>query len=127
VVASAIAYYFQGLCILVKGTVFTTANIPLMMIIVAVMGSIILYEKIYLVSVVGGVVIAIGLYAVLWGKLKDSTISTDKNSLEVLPNSQVMLPRNENKADDVEAASNQPTNKELQTHELNVMRQVSAN
>jgi hypothetical protein len=71
--------------------------------------------------------IAIGLYSVLWGKLKDSTISTDKNSLEVLPNSQVMLPRNENKVDDVEAASNQPKNKELQTHELNVMRQVSAN
>jgi len=127
VVASAIAYYVQGLCMRVKGPVFTTAFSPLMMIIVAVMGSIILSEKIYLGSVVGGVVIAIGLYAVLWGKLKDSTISTDKNSLEVLPNSQVMLPRNENKADDVEAASNQPTNKELQTHELNVMRQVSAN
>ena len=54
----------------------------------------------------GGVLIAIGLYAVLWGKVKDSKISTDKNSTEVLSNSQVMLPENQNKVDDIEAASN---------------------
>ena len=46
--ASAIAYYVQGLCMRVKGPVFATAFNPLIMIIVAVMGSIILSEAIYL-------------------------------------------------------------------------------
>ena len=51
--------------------------------------------------------IAIGLYAVLWGKAKDSKISTDKNCSEMLSNSQVMLPTNENEVDDIEASSKQ--------------------
>ena len=67
----------------------------------------------------GGVLIAIGLYAVLWGKVKDSKISTDKNCLEVLSNSQVMLPQIENKVDDIEAASNQLMSKGPKPHQLN--------
>eukprot|EP00253_Pinus_taeda_P010098 PITA_10098 len=108
VVASAIAYYVQGLCMHVKGPVFATSFSPLSMIIVAIMGSIILSEKIFLGSVVGGVVIAIGLYAVLWGKVKDSNISAAKNGSEELSNSQGIFPENQNKAHDIEAASNAP-------------------
>ena len=47
-VTSALAYYVQGLCIRLKGPVFATAFSPLMMIIVAIMGSIILSESIFL-------------------------------------------------------------------------------
>jgi len=119
VVSSAIAYYVQGLCMRVKGPVFATAFSPLMMILVAVMGSIILSERIYLGSVLGGLMIAIGLYAVLWGKVKDSKISTDKNGSEVLSNSQLIFPQNENKVQDIEAASNQPMKKGPQAHKLN--------
>eukprot|EP00253_Pinus_taeda_P032028 PITA_32028 len=107
VVASAVAYYVQGLCMRVKGPVFTTSFSPLMMIIVAVMGSIILSENIYLGSVLGGVMIAIGLYAVLWGKSKDSEVSTDINCVEVIPHSQVMPPTSEKKEDDIEADAKQ--------------------
>ena len=58
--------------------------------------------------------IAIGLYAVLWGKVKDSKISTDKNCSEVLP------PQNQNKMDDIEAASNELIMcNGLQAHQLN--------
>lgn len=102
VVTSALAYYIQGLCMRIKGPVFATAFTPLMMIIVAVMGSVILSETIYLGSVLGGVMIAIGLYAVLWGKMKDSRISTGVPS-----NCQEMLPRNGTKVEDVEAPPNQ--------------------
>lgn len=90
VVASGIAYYVQGLCMKIKGPVFATAFSPLMMIIVAIMGSIILAESIYLGSVVGGVLIVVGLYAVLWGKLKDHKILSGKQkSLEVVTSSDV--------------------------------------
>jgi len=87
VVTSGIAYYVQGLCMKLKGPVFATAFSPLMMIIVAIMGSIILAESIYLGSVVGGVLIVGGLYAVLWGKVKDHKILSEKqkqHNLEVL-------------------------------------------
>lgn len=48
IVTSSISYYVQGLVMKTKGPVFATAFSPLMMIIVAVMGSFILAEKIYL-------------------------------------------------------------------------------
>eukprot|EP01018_Ginkgo_biloba_P010193 Gb_06678 [translate_table: standard] len=82
VVNSGIAYYVQGLCMQLKGPVFATAFSPLMTIVVAVMGSIILAETIHLGSVVGGVLIVAGLYAVLWGKVKDRKISPNNCSEE---------------------------------------------
>ncbi|CAA0812866.1 WAT1-related protein [Striga hermonthica] len=54
-----------------RGPVFVTAFSPLMMIIVAIMGSFILAEKIYVGGVLGAVLIVIGLYSVLWGKYKE--------------------------------------------------------
>lgn len=104
VVASGIAYYVQGLCMKLKGPVFATAFSPLMMILVAIMGSIILSESIYLGSVVGGVLIVVGLYAVLWGKLKDHKIlSRKQKSLEVVTSSNVKAAK-EIASDQLEAA-----------------------
>ncbi|KAJ1377483.1 EamA domain [Sesbania bispinosa] len=71
IVTSSISYYVQGLVIKKKGPVFATAFSPLMMIIVAIMGSFILAEQIYLGGVIGAILIVIGLYSVLWGKQKE--------------------------------------------------------
>ncbi|CAN6359631.1 unnamed protein product [Urochloa humidicola] len=72
IVTSSIAYYVQGLVIQKTGPVFASAFSPLMMIIVAVMGSFILSERIYLGGVLGAVLIVAGLYSVLWGKHKET-------------------------------------------------------
>lgn len=103
----------------VKGPVFATAFTPLMMIIVAIMESFIPSENIYLGSVFGGALIAVGLYAVLWGKMKDSNTSSNKNLVELPSNSQVMVPQNPNKVEGIETASNQPTSKGHQASEFN--------
>ncbi|CAN1343867.1 WAT1-related protein At5g07050, partial [Linum perenne] len=71
IVTSSLSYYVQGIVIKKKGPVFATAFSPLMMIIVAIMGSFILAEKIFLGGIIGSVLIVIGLYAVLWGKQKE--------------------------------------------------------
>ncbi|KAF2289226.1 hypothetical protein GH714_030458 [Hevea brasiliensis] len=71
IVSSSIAYYVQGLVMQKRGPVFVTAFSPLMMIIVAIMGSFILAEKIYLGGVLGALLIVAGLYSVLWGKYKE--------------------------------------------------------
>ncbi|KAG2668971.1 hypothetical protein I3843_14G012500 [Carya illinoinensis] len=72
IVTSSISYFVQGLVIKKKGPVFATAFSPLMMIIVAILGSFILAEKIFLGGVLGSILIVMGLYSVLWGKHKES-------------------------------------------------------
>ncbi|XVF24524.1 hypothetical protein REPUB_Repub13aG0135600 [Reevesia pubescens] len=72
IVTSSISYYVQGMVIKKRGPVFATAFSPLMMIIVAIMGSFILAEKIFLGGVIGSILIVIGLYSVLWGKHKEN-------------------------------------------------------
>ncbi|XP_022154464.1 WAT1-related protein At5g07050-like [Momordica charantia] len=71
IVSSSIAYYVQGMIMQKRGPVFVTAFTPMIMIIVAIMGSFMLAEKIYIGRVVGGVLMVVGLYSVLWGKYRD--------------------------------------------------------
>ncbi|XP_058761663.1 WAT1-related protein At5g07050-like [Vicia villosa] len=81
IVTSSLAYFVQGLVIRKKGPVFATAFSPLMMIIVAVMGSFILAEQIYFGGVIGAILIVIGLYSVLWGKHKEETERKIENDI----------------------------------------------
>lgn len=71
VVASGIAFCIMTWCIGRKGPLFVTMFSPLLLIIVAVMSSIILDEKLHLGSVMGSLLIVGGLYAVVWGKAKE--------------------------------------------------------
>ncbi|XP_071696987.1 WAT1-related protein At2g37460-like isoform X2 [Rutidosis leptorrhynchoides] len=86
VVCSGLAYYIQGLIMKDKGPVFVTAFTPLGMIIVAVMGSIILAEQMYLGRVIGAFVIVIGLYLVVWGKSKDESVQVTE---QILPGTKI--------------------------------------
>ncbi|XP_010554592.1 PREDICTED: WAT1-related protein At2g39510-like [Tarenaya hassleriana] len=71
VICSGIAYYVQGLIMKTRGPVFVTAFSPLKMVIVAILGSFVLAEVFFLGTVLGAIVIVLGLYSVLWGKSKD--------------------------------------------------------
>ncbi|GKV37674.1 hypothetical protein SLEP1_g45673 [Rubroshorea leprosula] len=80
VVCSGIAYYVQGVVIRERGPVFLTSFSPLCMIITATLGAIVLKELIHLGSILGAILIVIGLYTVVWGKSKD-TKSTSEESI----------------------------------------------
>ncbi|KAL5128100.1 WAT1-related protein [Glycine soja] len=71
IMSSGIAYYIQGLVMQSRGPVFVTSFNPLCMIIVTALGSLLLGEHLYLGSIIGGIIIAVGLYSVVWGKGKD--------------------------------------------------------
>ncbi|XP_043699754.1 WAT1-related protein At2g37460-like [Telopea speciosissima] len=71
IVCSGIAYSIQGMIMKERGPVFVTAFSPLRMVIVAVLSTFILGELLCVGSIVGAIVIAIGLYLVVWGKGKD--------------------------------------------------------
>ncbi|KAK1415589.1 hypothetical protein QVD17_31372 [Tagetes erecta] len=71
IMCSGFAYYISGVVMQERGPVFVTAFNPLAMVIIVILGSFVLAEKLNLGSVVGAVVIVVGLYMVLWGKSKD--------------------------------------------------------
>ncbi|KAL4392592.1 hypothetical protein AHAS_Ahas03G0360500 [Arachis hypogaea] len=71
IVASGIVIIITAWCIKVRGPLFASIFNPLQLLLVAIVASLILNENLYLGSVVGGVVIVIGLYTVLWGKSKE--------------------------------------------------------
>ncbi|KAJ0044326.1 hypothetical protein Pint_06240 [Pistacia integerrima] len=71
VICSGLAYYIQGVIMKKKGPVFVTTFSPLSMVIVAIMGSFLLAEILYLGRIIGALVIVFGLYSVVWGKSKD--------------------------------------------------------
>ncbi|KAL7590753.1 WAT1-related protein At2g39510 [Lactuca sativa] len=71
IMCSGCAYYISGVVMQERGPVFVTAFSPLGMVIIAILGSSILAENLNLGSVVGAVVIVVGLYLVIWGKSKD--------------------------------------------------------
>lgn len=97
IVSSSIAYYVQGLVMEKRGPVFVTAFSPLMMIIVAIMGSFILAEKIFLGGILGAVLIVMGLYSVLWGKYKEFK----EKEIESMPPSPVKLNNNSGNNKDI--------------------------
>ncbi|XP_070051064.1 WAT1-related protein At5g07050-like [Nicotiana tabacum] len=109
IVSSSIAYYVQGLVMEKRGPVFVTAFSPLMMIIVAIMGSFILAEKIYIGGILGAVLIVAGLYSVLWGKYKEYKEKEIEESIipeavkgVIKGNNQVMILANNEAINDIE-------------------------
>ncbi|CAL5193947.1 unnamed protein product [Lathyrus oleraceus] len=85
IVCSGMAYYIQGAVMRYRGPVFVTTFNPLSMVIVAIMSSILLGEKIFLGRVIGAVVIIFGLYLVVWGKSKDYDTPSSIIKDEALP------------------------------------------
>ncbi|KAA8518864.1 hypothetical protein F0562_016363 [Nyssa sinensis] len=87
---SGLAYYIQGMIMKDRGPVFVTAFNPLSMVIVAVMSSFILAEKMYLGRVLGAIAIVAGLYLVVWGKSKDYKSPFPSENKETTPAKQTM-------------------------------------
>ncbi|XP_023895506.1 WAT1-related protein At1g68170 [Quercus suber] len=68
IVASGLMVTFIALCVHMRGPLFVSVFSPLMLILVAIMGSLILDEKLHIGSIIGAALIVCGLYVVLWGK-----------------------------------------------------------
>ncbi|KAK4490508.1 hypothetical protein RD792_001188 [Penstemon davidsonii] len=77
IVGSGIAIAITAWGTRMKGPLYVSSFTPLALIFVAVLGSLILDEMLNLGSVIGSVLIILGLYIVLWGKSKE--IITSRN------------------------------------------------
>ncbi|XP_035832514.1 WAT1-related protein At2g39510 isoform X2 [Helianthus annuus] len=82
IMCSGCAYSISGIVMRERGPVFVTAFNPLGMVFMAILGSSILGEKLNLGSVLGAVLIVVGLYVVLWGKNKDQNLQDQESSID---------------------------------------------
>ncbi|KAK8623784.1 hypothetical protein V6N13_065147 [Hibiscus sabdariffa] len=71
VVCSGLIIYVQLWCTEEKGPVFVTMFNPLSTLLVALLGYFVLGEKLHIGSILGGAIVIVGLYLVLWGKDHD--------------------------------------------------------
>ncbi|XAR53094.1 hypothetical protein NMG60_11021495 [Bertholletia excelsa] len=71
IVGGGVSFTLVAWCVQMRGPVFVSVFSPLMLVIVAIAGSLLLNEKLHVGSVLGAVVIVCGLYVVLWGKGKE--------------------------------------------------------
>ncbi|KAF7128072.1 hypothetical protein RHSIM_Rhsim11G0133100 [Rhododendron simsii] len=71
IVASGATFTLMAWCVQMRGPLFVSVFNPLMLVLVALAGSLVLDEKLHLGTVLGAVVIICGLYTVLWGKGKE--------------------------------------------------------
>lgn len=73
-VASGLAMTLQGWCAREGGPVLVASYQPLQTVLVAVLSSLFLRETFYLGSLLGGFLIVIGLYLVVWGKSREQRL-----------------------------------------------------
>ncbi|KAL2477501.1 WAT1-related protein [Forsythia ovata] len=71
ILGSGFMFTLIAWCVRMRGPLFVSIFNPLMLVMVAVAGSLFLEEKIHLGTVLGALLIVAGLYFVLWGKGKE--------------------------------------------------------
>lgn len=72
VLASGVMLVVLSWCVKRRGPLFASVFNPMMLVVVAVLSSLLLGEELHLGSVLGAVLIVMGLYAVLWGKGREA-------------------------------------------------------
>ncbi|TYI54274.1 hypothetical protein E1A91_D11G063100v1 [Gossypium mustelinum] len=70
-VGSGLTVVLMSWCLRLRGPLFVSIFNPLTLVYVAIVGSLIFDEKLSIGSIIGSVIIIIGVYVVLWGKAKE--------------------------------------------------------
>ncbi|XP_024168654.1 WAT1-related protein At1g25270 [Rosa chinensis] len=91
IVTSGMAVVLVSWCVRKRGPLFVSIFTPLCLVIVAIASSLLLNEKLSLGSVLGGIVIVLGLYMVLWGKSKEMKTIDNVNSDQEQPAAAAVL------------------------------------
>ncbi|XP_022725401.1 WAT1-related protein At1g68170-like isoform X2 [Durio zibethinus] len=83
IVVSGLTITMINWCVRIKGPLYGSIFNPLMFILVALAESLFLGEKLHLGSILGAVLIVLGLYVVLWGKGKEMEDQSAASGREV--------------------------------------------
>ncbi|XP_042489675.1 WAT1-related protein At3g30340-like [Macadamia integrifolia] len=69
---SGLCFVGMAWCVKKRGPLFTAAFSPLIQIIVAMFDVTILHEQLHIGSILGSILVIVGLYVLLWGKSKEA-------------------------------------------------------
>ncbi|CAN6288593.1 unnamed protein product [Urochloa humidicola] len=101
VLASGVMLVVMSWCVKRRGPLFVSVFNPLMLLVVAVLGSLLLGEKLHLGTALGAVLIVAGLYTVLWGKGREAGATAEAPKVSELP----MTVNDDKRVDGVAAAA----------------------
>ncbi|XP_043712459.1 WAT1-related protein At3g30340-like [Telopea speciosissima] len=82
IMGSGLCYVGMAWCVKKRGPLFTAAFSPLIQIIVAMFDFSILHEQLYIGSILGSILVIVGLYVLLWGKSKEAKDNVTKPLVE---------------------------------------------
>ncbi|XP_060185614.1 WAT1-related protein At1g68170-like [Lycium barbarum] len=71
ILSSGLGVTIIAWCTKLKGPLYVSSFYPLALIFVAIVGTIVLHEELHVGSIIGSILIVIGLYVVIWGKAKE--------------------------------------------------------
>ncbi|KAK8613748.1 hypothetical protein V6N13_101505 [Hibiscus sabdariffa] len=71
IMGSALLVFLISWAVRLMGPLYASIFNPLGLVFVAIVGSLLLDEKLHLGSIIGGIMIVCGVYVVLWGKAKE--------------------------------------------------------
>ncbi|XP_022999562.1 WAT1-related protein At1g09380-like [Cucurbita maxima] len=77
IVCSGLTFSITSWIIQRKGPLYVSIFTPLLLIIVAIFSWTLLHEQLYIGTVLGSILIIIGLYGVLWGKSKEMKVEEE--------------------------------------------------
>ncbi|KAL4285845.1 hypothetical protein HN51_053403 [Arachis hypogaea] len=91
IVASGIALVLISWCVRLRGPLYASTFNPLSLVIVTIAASLILDERLYVGSIIGSILVVLGLYTVLWGKGKEyENMAKEKLTKVVSTNGQTL-------------------------------------
>ncbi|KDP21320.1 hypothetical protein JCGZ_21791 [Jatropha curcas] len=86
-----------------KGPLYTAMFKPLRMVIATFMGVSFLADNLYVGSVIGGIIIALGFYTVIWGKSQEEKMDEEDKGNPNLDSSSHKIPLLRNKSTDLQS------------------------
>ncbi|XP_051123975.1 uncharacterized protein LOC127246574 [Andrographis paniculata] len=102
-IVTAISYWLQVWVVEKKGPVFTAVFSPLALIITAIFSAVLFQETLHWGSVLGAILLVIGLYGILWAKSEEGKTEADNKDSKIEENKRKQ--ENENETVKSEVAS----------------------
>ncbi|XP_051142248.1 WAT1-related protein At4g30420-like [Andrographis paniculata] len=86
--STAVTIFGQTWCVARRGPLFSASFSPLCTVIVTLVSSTLMHEELYTWSIVGGLIVIVGLYIVLWGKAKEHQGKDEEHTEDQLKTNQ---------------------------------------
>ncbi|GMJ06959.1 Usually multiple acids move in and out Transporters 24 [Hibiscus trionum] len=110
IMGSALLVFLISWAVRLMGPLYASIFNPLGLVFVAIVGSLLLDEKLHLGSIIGGIMIVCGVYVVLWGKAKEM-----KQKTQLVPEPTVDGDSHEAKEEDKQGENKEIDEEDIET------------